>query len=130
MISSENLLNLNRGPNFKSRRDPTLDVYNLLLAVFLFISPWLFAYASGIARTDVWVCSVLVAIISLMAIVVFSDWEEWLNILLGMWLVLAPWVLGFADTRAMHVSIAAGLVVAYLAALELWLDHYRDSVAQ
>ena len=33
-------------------------------------------------------------------------------------------VLGFQHTTAMHVSIAIGLVVAYVAALDLWLIHY------
>jgi len=33
-------------------------------------------------------------------------------------------VLGFQHTTAMHVSIAIGLVVAYIAALDLWLIHY------
>jgi len=40
MISLEK--SSNHDSNFKSR-DPTLDVYDLLLALFLFVSPWLFA---------------------------------------------------------------------------------------
>jgi hypothetical protein len=104
-----------------------LDVYNLILAVCLFASPWLFAYASGAARMDLWASSVLIAIASAAAIVAFSDWKEWMNLALGIWLVLAPWILGYAHTRAMHVSIGAGIIVAYLAGLRLWLAHYRAS---
>jgi SPW repeat len=124
MISSEGTRS-----NSKPRHDYILDVYNLLLALFLFVSPWLFAYASRVARIDVWACGALIAVVSLAAIVAFSDWEEWLNLLLGIWMVVAPWVLGFGHTRAMHVSIGAGVVIAYLAGLELWLNHYRDSVS-
>jgi SPW repeat len=117
-------------PNSTSPHDPILNLYNLLLAVFLFVSPWLFVYATKDARMDSWTISILIAIVSVTAMMAFSDWEEWLNLLLGIWLLLAPWVLGFAHTSAMHVSIGVGMVVAYLSALELWLDHYRDSVSQ
>jgi hypothetical protein len=113
----------------RPRHDPTLDVYSLLVAVFLFVSPWLFAYANGTVRLDFWITSGLIAAISAVAILAFSEWEDWLNLLLGLWLVLAPWLLGFAHTKAMHMSIAVGCLVAYLAGLELWLAHYGETDA-
>jgi hypothetical protein len=36
---------------------------------------------------------------------------------------VSPWLLGFAHTRAMHFSIGVGIVIAFLAVLDLWL-HY------
>jgi hypothetical protein len=89
----------------------------------LFVSPWLFAYANGVVRLDFWISGSLIAGTSAVAILAFSEWEDWLNLALGPWLVSAPWSLGFAHTRAMHMSIAIGCLVAYLAALELWLAH-------
>jgi hypothetical protein len=32
--------------------------------------------------------------------------------------------LGFTHTKAMHVSIGAGIVVTFMAGLELWLVNY------
>jgi hypothetical protein len=61
---------------------------------------------------------------SIAALLVFSEWEEWIELLAGLWMVASPFVLGFQHTTAMHVSIAIGLVVAYIAALDLWLIHY------
>ena len=49
----------------------------------MFVSPWIFAYASGAARIDFWASSALIAVVSAAAIAAFSDWEEWLNLLLG-----------------------------------------------
>jgi len=44
------------------RSEAILDVYNLVLGVFLFVSPWLFAYAGSVDRLDAWLTSsVLVA---------------------------------------------------------------------
>lgn len=105
----------------KWRRESVLDIYNLLLAFFLFFTPWLFAYASEGAKVDLWASSALIAVISFTTFFVFANWEEWLNLLLGIWLVGSPWVLGFAHTRAMHYSIGVGAVVAFIAALEIWL---------
>ena len=96
-------------------------MYNLLLATFLFISPWLFALVNGKAVVDLRASGAAIAILSLAAVVAFSNWEEWANLLLGFWLIVSPWVLGFPHTRAMHYSIGVGAIVAFLAALELWL---------
>ena len=103
------------------RRESALDLYKLLLAMFLLISPWLFARANGTAAADLWASGALLAILSLAAMVAFANWEEWINLLLGLWLIVSPWVLGFAHTRAMHFSIGVGAAVTFLAALELWL---------
>jgi SPW repeat len=73
-------------------------------------------YASAAARIDFWASSAVIAVVSAAASAAFSDWEEWLNLVLGIWLASAPWILGYAHTRAAHVSVAAGAIVAYLAA--------------
>jgi hypothetical protein len=98
-----------------------LDLYNLVLAAVLFVSPWLFKLTNSTGKMDLWVTGAAIAAISLAAIAAYADWEEWANLLLGLWLIASPWILGFAHTRAMHFSIGIGVVVAFLAALELWL---------
>jgi len=103
------------------RAESVLDLYNLLLATVLFASPWFFARASQTAVVDLRLSGAAIAILSLAAIVAFSDWEEWANLLLGLWLVASPFLLGFAHTSAMHFAIGVGLTVAFLAALKLWL---------
>jgi hypothetical protein len=111
------------------RRETILDLYSLMVGLFLFASPWLFAFTSENARIDIWATSALIAATSIIAIVMFSNWEEWLNLLLGLWLVVSPWTLGFTHTTAMHVSIGAGIVVTFMAALELWLVNYDSQQA-
>jgi hypothetical protein len=106
------------------RRESALDFYSAAFGLFLFVSPWLFAYANKNARLDLWASGAAIAAISIAAIIAFSNWEEWLNLLLGLWLTASPWVLGFAHTRAAHVSIGFGVMVAFIAALELWLVNF------
>ena len=105
----------------KWRRESALDLYNLLLSMFLFISPWLFARANEAATIDLLASGAAIAALSLGAMVAFANWEECANLLLGIWLIVSPWVLGFVHTSAMHASIGVGVMVAFLAALELWL---------
>lgn len=109
------------------RRESIIDVYQLVFGFFLFLSPWLFAYARSTSKIETWVISLAIMVTSAAALMAFASWEEWLNLLFGAWLVVAPWVLGFAHTTAMHVSITVGLVIAYLALLELWLVHYPSN---
>jgi SPW repeat len=107
------------------RRESALDFYRVTFGLFLFVSPWLFAYANEEARIDLWASGAAVAAMSVAAIIAFANWEEWLNLLLGFWLIVSPWALGFTHTKAMHVSIAVGAMVAFFAALELWLVKYE-----
>jgi SPW repeat-containing protein len=106
-----------------------LDVYNAMLGAFLAVSPWLFAYTQGVMRTDAWITSAALIVLSLAAVVAFAEWEEWLNIGIGLWLIVSPWVLGFPRSHAMHISVAVGILVSYLAALELCLHHMRYSAS-
>ena len=54
----------------KWRRESILDVYNLVLAAFLFISPWLFAQANGTAAADLRISGA--------AVTFFAALELWL----------------------------------------------------
>ncbi|HEX2364306.1 MAG TPA: SPW repeat protein [Bradyrhizobium sp.] len=102
-----------------------LDLYNVVLAVVLFAAPWLFSLTNGTARMDFWVSGVAVVAISLAAIFAYANWEEWANLLLGLWLIASPWVLGFSQARAIHFAIGIGVLMAFLALLELWLMYEK-----
>jgi SPW repeat len=112
------------------RKNAVLEVYQLVLAVFLFVSPWLFAFAHGTLRVGTWVSAALVAAISFVALIAFREWEEWINCGLGLWIAVSPWVLGFQHTAAMFVNLAIGILIAYLALLDLWLTHYGSSLEE
>ena len=105
----------------KWRRESVLDVYNLALAIVLFAAPWFLSLTKTTAELDLWISSAAIGLISIGALAAFTQWEEWANLLLGTWLIVSPWLLGFAHSSAMHFSIAVGVVVAFLAGLELWL---------
>ena len=109
----------------KWRSESVLDLYNIVIAAVLFASPWLFKLSDGAARTDFWITSAAIAVISLAAIFTYANWEEWANFLFGLWLIASPWILGFSHARAMHFAIGIGVVVAFMAVLELWLAYEK-----
>jgi hypothetical protein len=115
----------------KWRRESVLDVYNLLLAAFLFVTPWLFGFTNGTAKADLWLDSAMIAAISIATMIAYANWEEWANFVLGIWLIVSPFLLGFTHTSAMHFSIGIGVAIAFMAMLELWLvyDHYAPGSA-
>ena len=106
------------------RRETMLDFYNLAFGVFLFVAPWLFSFAFGSARADDWISSVIVVAISIAALVAFAELEEWVGLVMGLWVLASPWLLGFQHAKAMAVNVAVGLLIAYMSAVELWLIHY------
>lgn len=107
----------------KWHAESVLDIYNLMLATVLLISPRFLAHASERATADLRISGVAIICLSLAAIVAFSYWEEWSNLALGLWLVASPWLLGFAHTRAMHFGIAVGAAIAFFAGIELFLRY-------
>lgn len=98
------------------------DVANLVLGAFLFVSPWIFGFAAGAASQNAYVAGIAIAVLAIAALAAFAVWEEWLNLIVGLWTLIAPWVLGFEGNRtAMTVHVVVGILVAVLAAIELWL---------
>ncbi|MGY4606922.1 putative cobalt transporter CbtA [Bradyrhizobium sp. USDA 4474] len=105
-------------------RETVPDVYNLFLAAVLSISPRLFKLTNSLGKVDLWVTSAIIVVLSLAAMIAYRDWEEWINVLMGVWLIASPWLLGFPHTRAMHLSIGFGIFIVLLALLDLFL-HYE-----
>lgn len=96
------------------------DDVNLVLGVWLFLSPWLLLYGAEQA-TAAWnahVVGIVIAALSLAALVIYRQWEEWLAVLFAAWLIVSPWILGYgAFTTAIWNQIVVGIVVLVLA---LW----------
>jgi hypothetical protein len=94
-----------------------------MLGLFLFLSPWFLGYSQSLSKADASVSRLVVVLISIADIPVFSEWQEWLNLLLGLWLIFAPWTLGVAHTAA-RFSIGVGLTIAYITLLDIWWIRY------
>jgi len=99
------------------------DVANLILGLIAFFSPWLFHFAAGAETINSLIVGVIIVVLSIAALTAFAVWEEWLNLIAGLWLIVSPWVLKFSGGTAMKVNVVIGIIVAVLAAIELFLMH-------
>jgi hypothetical protein len=105
------------------------DWVNLVLAALLFISPWALGFTDHmLAARTAGASGIVIGFIALAAIVQFAEWEEWLNLLLGVWLIFAPWIVGFAGVAAaMRTHVALGVLIALFSAWELWTVRHETS---
>jgi len=75
------------------------DWVSLVLGVLLFISPWVFSTSTnGSSSWNAWIVGVIGVILALWALAFLSTATiaEWISLILGVWLFISPWVLGFA----------------------------------
>jgi hypothetical protein len=103
------------------------DVANLVLGAILFFAPWMFGFSTGAVSTNAYVTGLAIVILAIAALAAFAVWEEWLNLIVGLWALVSPWVLGFQGTTAMTVHVLIGAAVAVLAAVEIWLTNRHPS---
>jgi hypothetical protein len=104
--------------------DTWQDGVNFLLGLALFLSPFVLGFSTeSAAAYNAHIIGALIAIFAIATILTFQAWEEWINAVLGLWLVLAPWVLGFTGHEAAkltHVLIGVATLVLAVWALR---DH-------
>jgi len=90
--------------------------FNVLLGIWLFISPFVFGlYTPGAIGTVVYHSFFMGAALVVVAVTAHYHrymWEEVINLLLGFWLILSPFVLGFStDVMVMMNHIIIGVLV-------------------
>ena len=94
------------------------DWVNLVLGAWLFISPWVIGFYSQMPGQswNFFVIGAAMAVFAIVGLNVYSLWEEWVNLVLGIWMVISPWIVGYSGTvAARDDSIIVGVVVGVLA---------------
>src|SRR3954464_9493627 len=91
------------------------DWANLVLGAWLLMSPWLLGYAGSAAAWNAIGMGAGIVVFALIAAYMPKAWEEIINTLCGVWLVISPFVLGFsnATTVALHTVLVGILATAF-----------------
>ena len=91
------------------------DCANLVLGIWLFVSPWALGYADTVAAANAWVTGTGIVVFALIAAYMPKAWEEIINMLFGVWLVVSPFALGFsaATEVALHTVVVGILATAF-----------------
>lgn len=115
------------------------DAAKVALGLWIFISAALLPHATdngvswltmtwapppeGVGTVPMWTSAavgIIVATAALFSAIEFRPWLDWVSIVLGLWLLVSPWLLDFhASSAATWNAILAGVAVAGLAAWTL-----------
>jgi SPW repeat-containing protein len=107
------------------------DWLGMLLGVLIVLSPWFPTQTShemleaerSFIVLNTFTVGLLVFGLAQLEYVALQRWEEVAEILLGLWLIISPYLLGYAGEgmlRFWHTGL--GGIVVLLAALQLWQD--------
>ena len=100
------------------------DQLILLLGLWLIVSPWAFGYAQGSAQmVNAVLSGVVIAVLAAFDLYKTYFWAVVVNLLLGIWVAVSPWVLGVAGTNTVVWNeLLVGIAVVVLALWELRSD--------
>jgi SPW repeat len=91
------------------------------LGIWLLLSPWILLFEKdAVATRNAVIIGLLIVLTEAVTLSIFRVWEEWINVALGAWLVISPWVLPVTDSLARTDFVIVGLLVAGLALFEVW----------
>ena len=100
------------------------DQLILLLGLWLIVSPWVYSYPQGSQQMiNAIVSGLVIAVLAAFDLYKTYFWAVVVNLLLGVWVAVSPWVLRLAEqSTLMWNSVIVGIAVAVLALWELRTD--------
>lgn len=96
------------------------DWGNVTLGTVLFFAPWLFGTSGdGTSSWNAWISGLLIVSVALWGLAVpVSKGAQWTNMVLGAWVVIAPFALGFTDVT--EAAWTAFLIGAGVITMAVW----------
>ncbi|MFW6060073.1 MAG: SPW repeat protein [Phycisphaeraceae bacterium] len=90
---------------------------NIILGIWLIIAPFVLTYELPRAVWNDVIVGFLVVIFAGSRLAALRHtWLSWVNVVLGLWLIAAPFVLGYFEPEAIWNDVILGIVVLILAA--------------
>ncbi|KXF76800.1 hypothetical protein ATN84_12340 [Paramesorhizobium deserti] len=101
------------------------DMAMMALGAIIFLSPFFYPMSGNIAIVlSAIITGAVVMTVGIMEMVSLRRWEEMLAFLGGVWMVIAPYALNYmGPLRVWHIAL--GIIVALLAAFQMWQDRDR-----
>ncbi|WP_019936508.1 SPW repeat protein [Bordetella sp. FB-8] len=104
-----------------------------IVGLYVIVSPWVIPYfwpdssISSLAQWNQVIVGAAVVIVAIAWLASAQIWEEYAMGIVGLWLLMSPWLLGFSREAAFALSaVIAGLIIIALAAGALLFVRYHD----
>lgn len=101
-------------------------VINLILGLWVFVSPWIYGAAGNPNSWNSWILGFLVALFALIRLAnpIGAKWLGWVNMVLGAWLFVSPWVYAYTlNTGRFINSLCAGILIFVLSIIGASAHH-------
>lgn len=109
------------------------DWVNVFVGIWMFISPWIIgkwlsegSVGEALGVWDLWAVGIAVVVFAALALYAFAAWEEWVNLVLGAWLLVSPWALGYSASAAMTWNAAIAGVLLFVFAAWILVQEERQ----
>ena len=100
------------------------DQLILALGLWLFVSPWVFNYPEGsLQAMNAYISGIVIVLLAAFELYKTYFWAVVVNLLVGVWVAVSPWVLKIADRQTVIWNeLIVGFAVVVLALWELRTD--------
>jgi len=96
------------------------DWASWVFGIWLCLSPWVLQFdLAPVPTSNAVIVGFLIILAEVVTLSIFRPWEEWINVALGAWLVISPWVLAIASIAATVNFLVVGALVIALALYEM-----------
>lgn len=104
------------------------DWANFSIGLAVAVYPWILGYSNQVIATRVSLISgILIMLVAGAALIRFAEWEEWLNMLLGVGVACTPFIFKLTNIdMATQVLFIGGVLVAALSLWEIWMVHHPE----
>lgn len=102
---------------------------NFLAGIYLLISAWINGANAGNTANGI-VFGIIVAILAATRFAgATGPWASWIDALIGIWLIISPWVYGYAGEPWMWNSIVVGIIMFVLGVWSASASSTADTMA-
>jgi VIT1/CCC1 family predicted Fe2+/Mn2+ transporter len=98
----------------------TASGLNVVLGIWLVLAPLVIYFASPAALWNEVIVGIVLFALALSRTSAFRiTWPSWVNLVLGAWLIIAPFVLGDNNKSATWTQVISGLLIGIVALISI-----------
>jgi hypothetical protein len=106
------------------------DWANMILGAWLFTSPFFgIGSVNSIAAWNGYIFGAIIVLLSATALFLSQIWEDWINMAIGIWLFVSPFVLGFYHQHTVmlnHIDVGVALFGIALWAVAMYTPYASE----